>query len=150
MVNSNLQKMDKTLMESPLPQILPEVQSLVLPEELLQIKEENQVIVHCSLLVIPGAMVRIWPTTYLVSNQGGERVQLAHAENITYAPRWTVLDRMGYYTFSLIFKGLPSSCITFDLVEEAKSPTGLNLEEWQLFKLTDIVRNETDVYQVWL
>jgi hypothetical protein len=133
----------------PKPGELPEVLTLEIPRELVKIEEEKQVIVHCSLMAIPGSMIRIWPTTYLISQQGGDKIPLAHAENITYAPRWTLFEGAGFFTFTLIFKGLPSECISFDLVEEAHN-NNMGPEELQLFTLRDIQRNETDVYHVWI
>jgi hypothetical protein len=123
----------------------PEVEVLAEPEIALSVKveEESQVLVHVHFLAFPGALIRIWKTTFLIpSVPSGEKVPLVHAENITMAPMWTQLDGYGVFTFTLVFKGLPRDCKLFDLTEE--------IEESGAFHFSDIARNETDVYHLWL
>lgn len=123
----------------------PQVEVLTGPETSLVVKveEESQVLVHVHFLAFPGALIRIWKTTFLIpSVPSGEKVPLVHAENITMAPMWTQLDGYGVFTFTLVFKGLPRDCKVFDLTEE--------IEESGAFHFSDIDRNETDVYHLWL
>ncbi len=121
---------------------VPEILVLDIPETLTQLEQENQVILHCSFLAFPGALIRIWPSTFLVPKEGGGKIPLVHAENITYAPTWTQLEGYGVFTFTLVFNGLPKSCTQFDMVEE--------IEESGSFHIPDIERNNTDVYRVWI
>lgn len=85
-------------------------------------------------------LIRIWRTTFLIGKNGEGRAGLVHAENITYAPVWTLVPKNFDYVFLLIFGGLPKSCRVFDLVEEISQPGG--------FYVGDISRNETDVYHI--
>ncbi len=123
----------------------PQVEVLAEPETALAVKleEESQVLVHVHFLAFPGALIRIWKTTFLIPTiPSGEKVPLVHAENITMAPMWTHLDGYGVFTFTLVFKGLPRDCQVFDLTEE--------IEESGAFHFPEIARNETDVYHLWL
>lgn len=85
-------------------------------------------------------LIRIWPSTFLVGQKAGERAQLIHAENITFAPVWTLVEQKQRYNFLLIFSALPKACRVFDLVEEIPQPGG--------FLIPNISRNDTDVYHV--
>ncbi len=116
------------------------------PDELLQPEVENQVIIHFLILAGKGSKARIWHSTYLFSHQGGERVPLLHAENITMAPEWTYFFRTQIYLFTLIFKGLPSDCLTFDLIEQG--PEGSGRREPGLFEFRNITRNKSDIYEI--
>lgn len=104
-----------------------------------KIQEEKQVIVHCSIPCIPGTGLRIWKTTYLVTEEG-VKIPLLFWENISLAPDWTPVMENCVYRFTLIFAGLPSSCRVFSMVEEIPEPGG--------FHVPDIRRNKTDVYSV--
>jgi hypothetical protein len=134
-----------------LPEIMPAVRELVYPtpDELLKTEPYNQVIVHFSWFTLSGSQARIWPSTYLISRQGGEKVDLVHAENISFAPQWTFIAQSGIYSFSLIFNGLPSDCVSFDLIEECVH-AGRGQGEKNLFVFRDIQRNQTDVYHIYL
>jgi hypothetical protein len=123
------------------PEILTEVVTDTQTETLVQTREEGQVVVHCHFLAFPGALLRIWKTTFLIADSGA-RSSLVHAENITFAPVWTEIDDYGVYTFTLFFSPLPSSCSSFDLQEE--------IEQSGAFFVADIPRNESDVYHVWM
>ena len=85
-------------------------------------------------------LVRIWKTTFLVDRSSPSKSELIHAENISYAPQWTLIPDLQPFTFLLIFSGLPKSCNVFDLVEQISEPGG--------FHVPGIARNETDVYHV--
>ena len=106
-----------------------------------QLLEDSFVYVHCHFdNPSDDMLIRIWRTTFLIDRASGVRSQLLHAENISYAPQWTIIPRKGDFTFLLIFGGLPKSCAVFDLVEEIAQPEG--------FFVKDIRRNETDVYHI--
>lgn len=87
-------------------------------------------------------LARIWPTTFLVDTASSHRSVLVHAENITYAPAWTPIPPGKLYRFLLVFSGLPASCLTFDLIEEAGG------DEGGAFVVRNIARNPADVYRV--
>ena len=119
-----------------------EIQTQTITETAEQVKEEKQTIVHCHFLASPGAMIRIWKTTFLIPEGSTSRIPLLHAENICFAPDWYRLEGFGFFTFSLIFGGLPSDCSSFDLSEEIDQPGA--------FFVGSIPRNESDVYHVQL
>ncbi|MCX8490236.1 MAG: hypothetical protein ORN54_04135 [Cyclobacteriaceae bacterium] len=103
--------------------------------------EDSFVYVHCHFNNTSDDMlIRIWPTTFLVDRDSAARSQLIHAENISYAPQWTIIPQKGDFTFLLIFGGLPKSCLVFDMIEEIAQPGG--------FHIKNIKRNETDVYHI--
>ncbi len=85
-------------------------------------------------------LIRIWRTTFLIDRSSSARSELVHAENISYAPQWTMVPENQPFNFLLIFARLPKSCAQFDLVEEIAQPGG--------FFVRDIRRNESDVYHV--
>lgn len=102
--------------------------------------DDSFVYVHCHFNN-PSAdmLIRIWRTTFLIDPHGTTRSRLVHAENVSYAPQWTMIPK-GEFTFLLIFGGLPKSVQIFDLVEEIPQPGG--------FVVRSIRRNETDVYHI--
>lgn len=103
--------------------------------------EDSFVYVHCHYNNTSDEMlIRIWRTTFLIDRMSGVRSQLLHAENISYAPQWTIIPGKQPFTFLLIFGGLPKSCRVFDLIEEIPQPGG--------FEVRNINRNETDVYHI--
>lgn len=103
--------------------------------------EDSFVYVHCHFNNTSDDMlIRIWSTTYLVDRDSVAKSQLVHAENISYAPQWTMIPKKGDFTFLLIFGGLPKSCLVFDMIEEIAQPGG--------FHIKNIKRNETDVYHI--
>ncbi|HLZ17678.1 MAG TPA: hypothetical protein VKQ08_11585 [Cyclobacteriaceae bacterium] len=105
--------------------------------------EESYVYVHCSFSIpSPDVLIRIWKTTVLKDCHSPGQSQLVHAENISYAPEWTIIPDTGAYSFLLIFTALPKSCTLFDLVEEIPQPGG--------FLVRNIRRNRSDVYRVTL
>ena len=123
------------------PALLPELDSATLAELQEKVLEERQTIVHCHFLSFPGAMIRIWRSTFLIPMEDRNiRIPLLHAENICFAPEWYQLEGYGFFTFSLIFAGLPAGCSRFDLVEEIDQPGA--------FFVGNIPRNESDIYPV--
>lgn len=108
---------------------------------LSEITEEGQVVVHVSYSsATHGDLIRIWPTTFLVPQEGGEKSKLITKQNISLAPQWTIIMQKGPYRFTLVFSPLPKSCKIFHLWEDIPQPGG--------FVIKNIRRNETDVYEV--
>src|SRR5688572_30936020 len=102
--------------------------------------EDSYVYVHCVFPIhSPGMLMRIWRTTFLKDLDSSAKSQLIHAENISFAPQWTMIPDSGTFTFLLIFSALPKTCTQFDLVEEIAQPGG--------FHVKSIQRNKTDVYR---
>lgn len=102
---------------------------------------DSYVYVHCHFdNKYQDMLIRIWKTTYLLDRHSSSKAELIHAENITYAPLWTLIPDKQPFTFLLIFTGLPKSCKVFDLLEQISEPGG--------FHVGNIVRNQTDVYHV--
>jgi len=102
---------------------------------------DSYVYVHCHVGTLEeGMLIRIWRTTFLIDHALGTKSGLIHAENISFAPHWTMIPGKGQYTFLLIFSALAKSCKVFDLVEEIPQPGG--------FEVKGIRRNETDIYHV--
>jgi hypothetical protein len=105
------------------------------------ILEDSYVYVHCSFPIpAPNMLLRIWKTTVLKDCHSSAQSELIHAENISYAPQWTMVPDKGIYSFLLIFSSLSKSCTQFDLVEEIPQPGG--------FLVKNITRNKTDVYRI--
>ncbi len=104
-------------------------------------EQEHQVIIHCVHTAgSEGMYIRIWPTTFLIANDVQHRSELVLAENIPMAPEWMSVPPGSTIQFSLIFTGLPKSCLFFDLVEEIPEPGA--------FRFPNIQRNKSDVYTV--
>ena len=104
--------------------------------------EEGQVTIHC---VSRAALqfdhyIRIWPTTFLLDHHSKHKSELVHVENISLAPTWRTVQAGKTVHYSLIFSGLPKSCLVFDLEEIIPLPGR--------FTAKNIVRNETDVYYI--
>ncbi len=111
------------------------------PELLELVDEEKQVIIHCHMTATDEEdAARIWPSTYIISNQNGYHYPLVHAEGIRMYPRWTPVKLGETLNFTLIFKGLPKDCLSFDFVEIIPEPGG--------FSYGKIPRNESDVYHL--
>jgi hypothetical protein len=103
--------------------------------------EDSYVYLHCHFKNSTDEMlIRIWRTTFLIDRDSATKSQLIHAENISYAPQWTIIPGKATFTFLLIFGGLAKSCRIFDLVEEIAQPDG--------FHVKSIKRNETDIYHI--
>lgn len=119
------------------PEVDMETLSLIDPQTL----EDSCIYVHCHFQNRwRDMLIRIWRTTYLIDGSSSTRSQLLHAENITYAPTWTLIPDGMNYTFLLIFSTLPKSCSSFDLKEEIAQPGG--------FFFPNISRNQQDVYHI--
>jgi len=104
------------------------------------VEEESQVIVHCSMFLLPGySRLRIWNNTNLLPHNSDRKCELVHADNISFYPIWTEYEA-GINHFTLIFKGLPKDCDVFDLFEDIPEPGG--------FIKTNIPRNSSDVYHI--
>jgi hypothetical protein len=129
-----------TIKEPPVkakPSVDMEVLASIHPE----LMDDSYVYVHCHFEnKWQDMLIRIWKTTFIIDRAGGTRSQLIHAENISYAPQWTLIPDNQPFTFLLIFPGLPKSCKQFDLLEEISEPGG--------FFVKNIQRNEQDVYHV--
>ena len=106
-----------------------------------ELMDDSYVYVHCHFENhTENMLIRIWRTTFLIDSASTTKAQLIHAENISYAPQWTIVPDRQPFGFLLIFPGLPKSCSQFDMVEEIAEPGG--------FFVRNIQRNETDVYHV--
>jgi hypothetical protein len=112
----------------------------LLPELLTDVEEKGQVTVHCSFVAGLSDAIRIWPSTFLVCRHSGHRSQLLFAEGIPMAPTWMPVPAGNAIHFTLLFAGLPSHCVLFDLVEEIADLGG--------FHVPAILRNDMDVYRV--
>jgi len=115
------------------------------PEELFSLRpdllNEAYVYVHCHVSrSAQEVLIRIWKSTFLIDQATGTRSALIHAENITYAPVWTLVPANQAYSFLLIFEGLDKTCRIFNLVEDIPQPGG--------FDVRGIHRNTRDVYHV--
>lgn len=117
-------------------------EKIFIEHELLhEIEEEKQVIIHCHMVADEYSnAARIWPSTYIIDNQSGQRNQLLFADGITMFPTWTYIKEYSSLNFTLIFGGLPKSCKSFDLVEIIPQAGG--------FEYRKIPRNKTDVYHI--
>jgi len=131
----------KTTIKEPPVRTQPAVEAEILSSIDPDVLDDSYVYVHCHVgNLAEGMLIRIWRTTFLIDRSQGSKSQLIHAENISFAPAWTMIPGKGAYTFLLIFSALAKSCRVFDLVEEIPQPGG--------FLVKNIRRNETDVYHV--
>lgn len=129
-----------TIIEDDL-KVKPTICATLKEDLLLLTNEEQQVIVHCSIYANDyGDAARIWKSTYLVDKESGLTYKLLFAEGISFAPQWTLIPFNNPLEFTLIFKGLPKSCKSFDLVELIPEEGG--------FEVLNIKRNASDVYYV--
>ena len=108
-------------------------------KELLQVQEDRVTIVHCRYYFSQPHHARIWPTTYLIEEDGSRR-KLLHAFNISLAPNWTLYFLFDdYVRFTLVFEGLSKGCNEFSLQEAITEPGAF---------YSDILkRNNSDVYK---
>jgi hypothetical protein len=97
--------------------------------------EERTTIVHCILL--EDSFIRIWPTTYLVQDDG-VRKPMIQAFNIVSYPNWKLVP--AGHRFTLVFEGLDKGCSIFELVEDIPEPAG--------FRSGPLQRNSSDVYSL--
>lgn len=107
-------------------------------KELIQHQTERCTIVHCRFFVEELSSVRIWPSTFLIEDNG-RKCKLIKVFNISVMPHWTqhfvVND---FIRFALVFEGLSKPCNTFHLLED--------ITEEYAFYSKEIKRNSTDVY----
>jgi len=107
----------------------------------IDVLQESHVYVHCYFNnTARDMLIRIWKTTYLVDSGSGARSKLVHAENISFAPEWTMVPDKKEFRFLLIFDALPRACTSFDLIEDIPQAGG--------FQVEGILRNKSDVYHV--
>ncbi|NTS43018.1 hypothetical protein HRG84_19180 [Flavisolibacter sp. BT320] len=116
---------------SVLPLFKPEIDFAIAPE----IFQEKATIVHCRMTF--GGPARIWPSTFLVQ-EDGTRKALLQAYGIAPYPDWKYLKKDSVFT--LVFEELDAPCRLFELLED--------IPESGEFHLTDIRRNKEDVYQI--
>lgn len=103
--------------------------------------EDAHVYVHCYFMNdLDEMLIRVWRSTFLIDKACGARSELIHAENISYAPQWTIIPGKKTFSFLLIFSALPKDCKVFDLLEDIPQSGG--------FFVSGIKRNELDVYHV--
>ena len=103
------------------------------------VEEESQVIIHLHLHFSDLSTIRIWKSTFLLPHNNGGKINLVHADNISFYPDWTIC-KTGETVCTLIFKGLPKDCTIFDMVEEIPEPGG--------FYIPNIKRNNSDAYHL--
>jgi hypothetical protein len=125
---------------------LPVIAKPVIDTDLLfsihpELLNDSFIYIHCHLPAMPQEMlIRIWSSTYLIGKACGGKSKIIHAENISFAPLWTLVPENFHYHFLLIFESLPRDCKVFDLLEDIAQDGG--------FFIPDIRRNESDVYQL--
>lgn len=105
-------------------------------------KEEGMIYVRCTYIPagFTSTRIRIWPSTFLISRETGERVQLMHADNIGLYPQWLFIDSLDHHDFTLIFPRFKGLCKHFDLIEDIPEPGE--------FIVRNIIRNRSDCYKV--
>lgn len=107
-------------------------------KELLQFQTERCTILHCRFFAQEVCGVRIWPSTFLIEDEG-RKCKLIKAFNISIMPGWTqYLIVKDYIRFTLVFEGLSKPCKSFYLQEI--------IPEQYAFYSNEIKRNSTDVY----
>jgi hypothetical protein len=107
-------------------------------EELIQHQTERCTIVHCRFFSKELCGVRIWPSTFLIEDDG-RKCRLIKAFNISVMPDWTehfIVNN--FIRFTLVFEGLSKTCMSFHLQEI--------IPEQYAFYTNEIKRNSTDVY----
>ncbi|MBL7862836.1 MAG: hypothetical protein JNJ65_16860 [Cyclobacteriaceae bacterium] len=132
--------MKARVVETPVP-VKPNVEPDVLTSIEGWTLEDQHVYVHCYFKNEQEEMlIRVWRSTFLIDRASGSRSELIHAENISFAPQWTIIRGKIIFSFLLIFSALPKDCKVFDLVEDIPQAGG--------FHISGIKRNELDVYHV--
>jgi hypothetical protein len=106
---------------------------------------EGQTIIHCRYVskkkYLRGGWVNIFRTTYLYGPDGRERLSLATALNIPYAPARHFFKKTGELkSFTLVFPLLPKHWEWFSLREHTDMGSG--------FVYRKIMRNESGVYEI--
>lgn len=119
-----------------------EIDEELLVQAKARTKEEKQIIIHVEIRAndFPFS-IRIWPNTYLLPHEKTAAAKLLHAERISMAPPWTLVNQQNY-NFTLIFQSLSKDCEVFDLLE--------NIPTFDRFEYRSIARNKSDVYYLTL
>lgn len=99
-------------------------------------KEDKQVTIR-SWATCPMSL-RIWPSTYLICNQTGNRSRLLYSENVGRYPQWKFIN--ANERFLMVFESLPDECVTFDLYED--------IPESDEFHVRNILKNRLGVYDI--
>jgi hypothetical protein len=103
------------------------------------VEDEAQVIIHIHLHFRYTSCIRIWKSTFLIPHNSATKINLAHAVNISFFPKWKIC-KSGETVCTLFFKGLPKDCTEFDLVEEIPESGG--------FYFPNIKKNNSGVYHL--
>lgn len=128
--------MSVTIIDKPKIEIAPDL----LNELMTKSEEMGQVVLHFLYHSgMWGSRIRIWPTTYLYDQHSAHRSELVHTEEISMFPTWTDIQPYQNHYFSLIFSGLPKSCVIFDFMEECSN-------QGNEFQVKNILRNNSDIY----
>ncbi|MEO7766086.1 MAG: hypothetical protein ABIS01_01625 [Ferruginibacter sp.] len=116
---------------------------VIIDEALLQLlaqQTEECTIVHCRYFTDQPTGVRIWPSTYLVQDNG-RRCKLIKNFNISLVPEWTYhFIQNEFIRFTLVFEGLGKECIFFQLLEDIPQPYA--------FYSKKVQKNQSGVYTV--
>ena len=107
----NLLLPSATTVEPPPVKSKPEVELDVLLAIQSMYDEDAFIYVHCYFKnQWTDMLIRIWKTTFLIDRNSSSRAKLVHAENISYAPQWTLIADGKTHHFLLIFTSLPKEC----------------------------------------
>ncbi len=129
------------IIETPPVKAKPSVDTDILFSIHPELLNDSYIYIHTHVKQMPEELlIRIWKSTFLIGKNVPCRSALIHAENITYAPVWTIVPKNFPYHFLLIFGGLQKDCSVFDVVEQIPEPRG--------FYFGNVQRNETDVYHL--
>ena len=109
-------------------------------KELVAQQTEECTIVHCRYFTDEAAGIRIWPSTFLVEDNG-RRCKLIKVFNISIMPQWTYhLVENEFIRFTLVFEALSKDCSFFHLLEDIPQPFG--------FFSKKVQKNNSGVYTV--
>ena len=108
--------------------------------EIINKDYEHVTVLHCRYYTERPVFARVWPTTYLVENDGSVR-ELLHAFNIsTTATMQHYNVYSGYIYFTLVFQHLTDACTSFHIEEIIPDTNG--------FISHEVSRNKTGVYHL--
>ncbi|MEO6547844.1 MAG: hypothetical protein ABIN94_07580 [Ferruginibacter sp.] len=101
---------------------------------------EECTIIHCRYFTDQPTGLRIWPSTFLVQDNG-RRSKLIRNFNISLVPEWTYHFKANdFIRFTLVFEALEKECMFFHLLEDIVQPFG--------FYSHDVRKNSSGVYTV--
>lgn len=105
---------------------------------------EGQVTVHCRVVNKSSEImgVRVWNTAVLADADSKHESALIYVYGLLPFPQWTAVSGGNTLRFTLIFTRLPVTCAKFHLLEHIAQSGG--------FEVNNIMRNETDVYNITL